>query len=54
MSIALVGIRTVQEVEDNIAGIGWALSDVEMQHIDEVFDRYGVDTHPNTVIDPAE
>ena len=54
VSVALVGTRTVQEVEDNAAGLDWALSSVEMERIDEVFARYGVDTHPNIVIDPQE
>ena len=52
--VALVGTRTVQEVEDNVAGLEWALSGTDMQRIDEVFDRYGVDTHPDIVIDPDE
>ena len=54
MSVALVGTRTVREVEDNVAGLEWALSGVEMAQIDEVFGRYGVDTHPDIVIDPPE
>ena len=51
VSVALVGTRTVQEVEDNVAGMEWALSGVELEQIDEVFARYGVETHPNIVID---
>ena len=54
VSVALVGTRTVQEVEDNVAGLEWALSGVDMAQIDEVFSRYGVDTHPDIVIDPPE
>ena len=54
VSVALVGTRTVQEVEDNVAGLEWALSGEDMAQIDEVFDRYGVDTHPEIVIDPPE
>ena len=54
VSVALVGTRTVQEVEDNVASLEWALSGADMQRIDEVFDRYGVDTHPDIVIDPDE
>ena len=54
VSVALVGTRTVQEVEDNVAGLEWALSGAEMAQIDEVFVRYGVDTHPDIVIDPPE
>ena len=54
VSVALVGTRTVQEVEDNVAGLEWALSAAEMEQIDEVFARHGVDTHPDIVIDPPE
>ena len=54
VSVALVGTRTVQEVEDNVAGLEWALSGADMALIAEVFDRYGVDTHPDIVIDPPE
>jgi aryl-alcohol dehydrogenase-like predicted oxidoreductase len=54
VSVALVGTRTAQEVEDNVAGLEWALSGADFQRIDAVFDRYGVDTHPEIVIDPDE
>ena len=54
VSCALVGTRTVQEVEDNVAGLEWALSGADMAQIDDVFTRYGVDTHPDIVIDPPE
>ena len=54
VSVALVGTRTVQEVEDNVAGLEWALSGVDFERIDAVFDRYSVDTHPDIVIDPDE
>ena len=54
VSCALVGMRTVQEVEDNVAGLEWALSGADMAQIDDVFARYGVDTHPDIVIDPPE
>ncbi len=54
VSVALVGMRTVQEVEDNVSGLEWALSGAEMEQIDDAFARYGVDTHPDIVIDPPE
>lgn len=44
VSVALVGTRTVQEVEDNVAGLEWALSGADLARIDDVFNRYGVDT----------
>lgn len=54
VSVALVGTRTVQEVEDNVAGLEWALSGADMAQIDDVFARYGVDIHPEIEIDPDE
>jgi aryl-alcohol dehydrogenase-like predicted oxidoreductase len=52
VSVALVGTRSVQEVEDNVGVLEWALSGTEMAEIDEVFARYAVDTAPNMPIDP--
>ena len=49
-----MGTRTVQEVEDNVAGLEWALSGADLAQIDDVFSRYAVDTHPDIVIDPDE
>jgi aryl-alcohol dehydrogenase-like predicted oxidoreductase len=54
VSVALVGTRTAQEVEDNVTALEWALSGADMEQIEAVFDRYGVDTHPDIVIDPNE
>jgi aryl-alcohol dehydrogenase-like predicted oxidoreductase len=54
VSVALVGTRTVREVEENVAGLEWALSGADLEQIDAVFQRYGVDTHPEIVIDPDE
>ena len=54
VSVALVGTPTVQEVEDNLAGLEWALNGADMAQIDDVFARYGVDTHPDMVIYPDE
>ena len=52
--VALVGARTVQEVEDNAAGLQWTLSEADLAQTDDAFNRYGVDTHPEIVIDPDE
>ena len=54
VSVALVGTRTVEELEDNMAVMEWALSGNDMAQIDEAFARYGVDTHPDIVIDPDQ
>ena len=54
MSVALVGTRSVEELEDNLAAMEWVLSGKDMADIDEVFARYGLDTQPDMVIDPDE
>ncbi len=51
VSVALVGNRSVQEVEDNMGVLEWAISGADMAQVDEVFTRHGVDTHPDIVID---
>ena len=52
VSVALVGTLNVQELEENLGVLDWALSGEDMRQIDEVFARYGVDTHPNIILDP--
>jgi len=54
VSVALVGTRSIQEVEDNMGVLEWALSGAEMAEIDGVFARHGVNTVPNIPIDPDE
>ena len=54
VSVALVGTRTVREVEDNMGVLDWALSAADLSEIDQVFDRYGVNTTPDIIIDPDE
>ena len=46
VSTALVGCRTVAEVEDNVGAIGWSISDADLAEIDAIFARHGVDTDP--------
>jgi hypothetical protein len=47
VSTALVGCRTVAEVEDNAGAIGWSISDDDLAEIDAIFSRHGVDTSPD-------
>jgi aryl-alcohol dehydrogenase-like predicted oxidoreductase len=54
VSVALVGTRSVREIEDNMEVLDWALSAVDLAEIDQVFAQYGVDTSPDIVIDPDE
>ena len=50
VSVALVGITNVRELEENLGVLDWAVSGEDMRQIDEVFTRYGVDTHPDLVL----
>jgi aryl-alcohol dehydrogenase-like predicted oxidoreductase len=47
VSTALVGCRTVAEVEDNVGAIGWALSDADLAEIDGIFAEHRIDTTPD-------
>ena len=47
VSTALVGCRTVAEVEDNVGAIGWSIGDDDLAEIDAIFERHGVDTVPD-------
>jgi aryl-alcohol dehydrogenase-like predicted oxidoreductase len=46
VSTALVGCRTVAEVEDNVGALGWSIGDTDLAEIDAVFARHGVNTAP--------
>lgn len=54
VSVALVGTRSVREIEDNMEVLDWALSGVDLAEVDQVFAQYGVNTSPDIVIDPDE
>src|SRR6476620_4375615 len=43
VSTALVGCRTVAEVEDNVGAVGCTISDADLTEIDAIFDHHGVD-----------
>ena len=47
VSTALVGCRTVAEVEDNVGAVGWTLSDADLAEIDAIFDAHEIDTTPD-------
>jgi myo-inositol catabolism protein IolS len=46
VSTALVGCRTVAEVEDNAGAVGWSITDDDLAEVDATFARYGIDTTP--------
>ena len=52
VGVALVGTLSDQELEENLGVVAWELSGEGMRHIDEVFARYGVETHPAISLDP--
>jgi aryl-alcohol dehydrogenase-like predicted oxidoreductase len=47
IATALVGCRTVAEVEDNVGALGWSIGDTDRGEIDAIFARHGVDTAPS-------
>ena len=47
VSTALVGCRTVGEVEDNVGAIGWTLDDTDLAEIDAIFAEHQIDTTPD-------
>jgi aryl-alcohol dehydrogenase-like predicted oxidoreductase len=47
VSTALVGCRTVAEVEDNVGALGWSIDEEEAREIDEIFARHGVNPVPD-------
>jgi aryl-alcohol dehydrogenase-like predicted oxidoreductase len=51
VSTALVGCRTVAEVEDNVGALEWSISEADAKEIDAIFARHGVNTVPEGWID---
>lgn len=47
ISTALVGCRTLAEVEDNVGAIGWTIADEDLAEIDAIFGRHGCETSPD-------
>jgi aryl-alcohol dehydrogenase-like predicted oxidoreductase len=47
ISTALVGCRTVAEVEDNAGAVGFEISEGDLAEIDAIFERHGVLTVPD-------
>jgi myo-inositol catabolism protein IolS len=46
ISTSLVGCRNVAEVEDNAAAVEFSIKDDDLEEIDAIFARHGVDTLP--------
>ena len=47
VSTALVGCRTVAEVEDNVGAVGWTIAADDLVEIDAIFERFAIDTTPD-------
>jgi aryl-alcohol dehydrogenase-like predicted oxidoreductase len=47
ISTALVGCRTVAEVEDNVGALGWSIDEADLGEIDAIFERHGVNPVPD-------
>jgi aryl-alcohol dehydrogenase-like predicted oxidoreductase len=53
VSTALVGCRTIAEVDDNVGAVGWSISDDDLAEIDTIFARHEVETMPDYWIEEA-
>ncbi len=47
VSTALVGCRNPREIEENLGALGWTISNADLQEIDAIFARQGVNTMPD-------
>src|SRR5262249_16173425 len=54
ISTALVGCRTVLEVEDNVGAVGWSIAENDLREIDAIFARHGVDPTPEGWVEDTE
>jgi aryl-alcohol dehydrogenase-like predicted oxidoreductase len=48
VTVALVGMRNVKELEENVAATSWKLSAEDKAEIDRIFEQEGVTTHIDT------
>ena len=47
VTVALVGIRNVKELEEDIAAVDWKLTEADKTEIDRIFQEEGVSTYRN-------
>jgi aryl-alcohol dehydrogenase-like predicted oxidoreductase len=45
VTVALVGVRNVRELEENVAAVDWRLSSEELAEIDRIFAEEELPTH---------
>src|SRR4029453_1378538 len=53
VSTALLGCRTVAEVEDNVGALGWSIAEEDLGEIDAIFARHGVNPVPDRWVEDA-
>lgn len=53
VSTALVGCRTVAEVEDNVGALSWTMTEADVAEIDAIFARHGVNPVPDRWVEDA-
>ena len=53
VSTALVGCRTVAEVEDNAGALDWKITEADVAEIDAIFARHGVNPVPERWVEDA-
>jgi hypothetical protein len=51
ISVALMGCRRPEEVEENVGALDWAIPDEDLREIDAIFARHGIDPAPDTWIE---
>jgi aryl-alcohol dehydrogenase-like predicted oxidoreductase len=54
ISTALVGCRTVAEVEDNVGALGLSIAEDDLREIDGIFARHGVNPIPDGWVEDTE
>ncbi len=45
VTVALVGMRNIKELDENVAAVDWKLTDEDKAEIDRIFQEEGVSTH---------
>lgn len=54
ISTALVGCRTLAEVEDNVGALGFSIAEGDLREIDGIFARHGVNPIPEGWVEDTE
>ena len=52
VSVAVAGILTLDELEEDVGAVGWSIPPEAMGRVDDVFAKYGVDTNFEMFVNP--